>query len=112
MTDQPYLMPREQWEKEVRECREAIRGNFVQMQVTRGCMSGAVSASKRLEKLHFGVKEHLMAQVEALRQGKTISGFANLLLIARLDRPVRYCDVRNQARRLGLLDSTRYRYPD
>ena len=103
MEHQPYLMSKVEWEAEVGRCREAIRGNNVQSSATRCCMGGAVAASQRLDWLHFGVREHLMCQVEAIRQGKELSDFARNLLIARLDRPVRHCDVRNQARRLGLI---------
>ncbi len=99
----PYLMSKEEWDMEVGRCRDALRGNNAQTRATRGCMTDAVSASRRLDWLHFGVREHLMGQVDALRQGKSVNGFARNLLIARLERPVRYCDVRNQARRLGLI---------
>ena len=101
MCIQPYLMSKEAGE--VGRCREAIQGNNTQTRATRGCMTGAISASQRLDWLHFGVRVHLMNQVEALRRGKTISDFARNLLLARLDRPVWHCDVCNQARRLGLI---------
>ena len=103
MTVQPYLMTRAEWETAVSLCRQEIQGNNVQTRATRGCMTSVLSASQRLTWLHFGVRDHLMAQVEALRQGKVVSNFASKLLVARLESPVRYCDVRNRARRLGLI---------
>jgi len=103
MTAQPYLMTKAQWETEVFQCSEQIRGNNAQTRATRGCMGSAIAATERLSWLHFGVRDRLSAQVEELRAGKVISEFSRIMLVARLESPVRYCDVRNQARRLGLI---------
>jgi hypothetical protein len=100
----PYELDKETWTFRMTKAREALRGNGVPERVTASSRTVMVSALQDIEYLSFGVRSDLKAKLVAVQRGDLkLSSFGNTRLIAQIERPISYEQVKLKAKKLGLV---------